>query len=425
MSREVGATSGSAADWLATPWVPLLLGLVLVLLAIILSGGEDGSLNGLKAGLLVVALILAGAGASWRLRTAAWDFDERTTSAGMIAAAGGVPVLALMGLDDLAPTWEAARLALSVLVGISLLGAILILLPTTARKVAFSLIILFHFGGIMTAVTSIPPPNASPPWLATQLWVRLYRPYLQFLYQNNAYHFYSPEPGPPFMLWCHLKYEDGSTRWAKFPDRRDFATRQQYQRRLALGQSIEGGSTAPAMLEAAALQRRTAGITAKPDPIPPHPYLPLPAQYRPLLAANQYLMSSYVRYVARNFKSETNPDSPVRRIRVYRVIHHWATPGALAEGVDPNDPTLKWPYYQGEFDPNGNRLSELPVFDANGQLMNPKSADPFLYWMIPILYTKGGKPDGAPLFVRPDRPSPPGDDYGVVDYTEIHANWTP
>jgi hypothetical protein len=56
----------------------------------------------------------------------------------MVAAAGGVPVLALMGLNDeiMGPGWDAARFALSAMVGVSLGAAMLILLPTTARRVA-------------------------------------------------------------------------------------------------------------------------------------------------------------------------------------------------------------------------------------------------------------------------------------------------
>src|SRR5262249_51727018 len=36
-----------------------------------------------------------------------------------------------------------------------------------------------------------PRDRPSPsPWLSTQIWTRIYRPYLEFLYLNNAYHFY-------------------------------------------------------------------------------------------------------------------------------------------------------------------------------------------------------------------------------------------
>lgn len=420
--REV--TTAAAPNWLASPWTPLVAGLALALIAVIVPG-EGTSQAPVKGAILVVALVTSGSGVAWRLRTAAWDFDERCTSAGMVAAAGGVPVVALMGLygESMGEGWDAARLALSTLVGVCLGGAILILLPTLARRIVLSLIILFHLGGVMTAVLSVPPPGTPAPWIVSQMWTRVYRPYLQFMYQNNAYHFYSPEPGPPFQLWCHLKYVDGSTRWVKLPDRRDFPTRQQFQRRLALGQSIESAGGMPVWVETEALRRRTAGITAKPAPIPPHPFLPVAAQYRRLADQNQYLLASYVRYVARNYPSESNPESPVKRLRVYRVIHHWVSAPALAEGVDPADATLMWPYYQGEFDPQGNLQSEPPRYRLDGTLENESTADPFLYWMIPILYTKGGDPRGEPLVARPDRPSPPNKDYAVCDFTEIHANY--
>ena len=46
--------------------------------------------------------------------------------------------------------------------------------------------------GLANAITS--PP--ATPWLTTQTWVRLFRPHLEFCYVNNAYQFYSPQPGP-------------------------------------------------------------------------------------------------------------------------------------------------------------------------------------------------------------------------------------
>jgi hypothetical protein len=268
-----------------------------------------------------------------------------------------------------------------------------------------------------------PPPGTPPPWIVSQLWTRVYRPYLQFMYQNNAYHFYSPSRAA-LQLWCHLKYEDNSTRWVKLPDRRDFPTKQQFQRRLALGQSIEGAGGYPVWVDTEALRRRTAGITADP-PIPPFPFLPVATQYRRLADGNQYLMASYVRYVAGNYKSEKDPGAAVKRVRVYRVVHNWVSPKGMSDGADPNDPTLMWPFYQGEFNSQGTLLSDPPRYRIDGTLENPDTADPFLYWMIPILYTRGGDPRGDPFFPHPNLPIPPAKDYAICDYTEIHANYEP
>ena len=43
-----------------------------------------------------------------------------------------------------------------------------------------------------------------------QAFNRVYNPYLQFIYQRNAYHFYSPDPGPASVLVFLLKTETGT-----------------------------------------------------------------------------------------------------------------------------------------------------------------------------------------------------------------------
>jgi hypothetical protein len=78
--------------------------------------------------------------------------------------------------------------------------------------------------GIFFATTT--PP--STPWVTEQAFVRVYNPYLQFIYMRNAYHFYSPEPGPASVLVCLLKTETGTddngqkqytTKWVVLPKR--------------------------------------------------------------------------------------------------------------------------------------------------------------------------------------------------------------
>src|SRR5262249_1678511 len=120
------------------------------------------------------------------------------------------------------------------LVILSLAGSLLVLLPPVDRKIFLSLFLLFHFGGMATAVTAIDPPNSTGPWVSKQLWTYVYRPYLQFLYMTNAYHFYSPDPGPPNHLWFSVTYEDGSWEWVKYPNRKTSSVGMQYQRHLAL-----------------------------------------------------------------------------------------------------------------------------------------------------------------------------------------------
>src|SRR5438128_1842535 len=115
--------------------------------------------------------------------------------------------------------WDSAALLFRIATVLAAVGAVVVLLPSVGRRIVISLVILFHFGGIITAVTSVNPS----PWVITQLWTSVYRPYLYFMWLNNAYHFYSPEPGPANLMWFCIEYEpdpDGTKnfRWVLVPD---------------------------------------------------------------------------------------------------------------------------------------------------------------------------------------------------------------
>jgi hypothetical protein len=81
------------------------------------------------------------------------------------------------------------------------------------------------------------------------------------------------------------------------------------------------------------------------------------------------MLQSYARFLA-HAHPHADPRCGVTAVKVYRVVHGMVPPGLFAAGMDPLDPALYWPYYQGEFDSAGN------LKDAN---------DPFLYWLIPII----------------------------------------
>src|SRR5262249_8288704 len=70
--------------------------------------------------------------------------------------------------------WDSAALLFRVGTVVAAVGAVVVLLPSVGRRIVISLVILFHFGGILTAVTSVSPA----PWVVTQIWTRVYRPYL-------------------------------------------------------------------------------------------------------------------------------------------------------------------------------------------------------------------------------------------------------
>jgi hypothetical protein len=328
---------------------------------------------------------------------------------GQACRAGGRPralVLALAALaaglaSQVVPdTWDSAQLLLRVSAAVAAVAALVTLLPRTVGRVVVSLLLVFHLGGLVTAVTSVPPPGGPAPWLVTQLWTRCYRPYLQFLYLNNAYHFYSPEPGPANLLWFCVSYDDGSSRWVKVPDRKRDAQDPlalEYYRRLALTEStnqLEPVQVVPAM---AAGRRTLAGRElGLPSPDELALYLPGVPQFRAPGDTSRRLLQNYARYMAAHHP-HADPGVGAHGVKVYRVVHTMPAPADFAAGRSPLDPTLYLPYYQGEFDREGN-------------LKDP--GDPFLYWLLPIL-----RIDVAPGFGGTAPSATPV----VRDYVAIHA----
>jgi hypothetical protein len=233
--------------------------------------------------------------------------------------------------------------------------------------------------------------------MTTQIWTRFYRPYLQFMYLNNAYHFYSPEPGPPTLLWFYIQYEKGSSRWVKIPNREDFRTRLEFQRRLALTESTNSLAGPAVDFEQRWYRRLQAGSLTNP-PIPPYP----PREPMPY---SKHMIRAYARYAARNYPHEQYPEKKVVAVKVYRVIHQILIPTGLLECEKPDDlynPTTYQPFYVGEFDSDGNML-------------DPE--DPFLYWVIPIVAVPR-EPQGH---FRVNVPPQGKVDLEIRDYLEVHA----
>jgi hypothetical protein len=290
--------------------------------------------------------------------------------------------------------------------------------------VVIVLLVLVHFGGILTAVTSIPPPTSPPPWIPNQLWVHFYRNYLQFMYLNNAYHFYSPEPGPPTLVWFNIDYSDGSSRWVRIPERDQFRTRMEYQRRLALTESINQlAPTPPGLPDEFARRRALAGAHFG---IPLYPNMPLQRQFQEPQPYSKVMLSCYARYAARTFPSEENHNATIEGIKIYRVVHNMLSGPEMAagrmdgppyfkagpdgslslRGLRPDDPSTYTAYFQGEY-------------DRTGKLKNDK--DPFLYWLIPIVYEP--KPGGIPNPFRPEEAGdkPDFENAELKDYHKVHA----
>lgn len=346
--------------------------------------------------LLLVAAGALTAGAAITLRPAlplGWLL-------GSIAAA-----LAIGGLPE---HWDSGRYFATVVAVLGLIGAGLTALPATPRYSVLSLAVLFHFGGILTA-TTWPDPT---PWLTNQVGYRIYMPYLSFLYLRNAYHFYSPEPGPASHLFVLLKYELDETdpatgkprivhEWVTLP-RRDEHMKdplgQAYYRRLSITEMVS--PTVPGLMAGESFEkndaytrRMVASYTSSDNTRTPIPILAdvdaPQLQYRvPLNHIVRYLLPSYARHLAHQY---SGPGRKVVEVKIYRVEHRIANPLAFRNGADVYAPVWYRPYFCGDF-------------DANGKLLDPQ--DPMLYWLVPI---------------APDPAGPNGPNY--TDYLSKHAGF--
>lgn len=368
----------------------------------------------------------------------------RPSSAKVLSAAAGVAILGYLGLyvrEDLsrggarwlvdairtylglsasgeAPAWDSIRLVLRVASFVALVAAVLMLLPRVARRIVVSLLIVFHFGGILSAVLSATPGS----WIASVAYVYVYRSYLEFMYLTNAYHYYAPEPGPAYLLWFRIEYTkdaDKSTtywHWHKLPDLDDdgwprYAMDLQYQRRIAAAGLAAQATLVldPVRLPAIALRHEQENLDryrAGRLIIPRNPNQQV-LQFAEPTPITKLVIASYVRHVAFKFQQE-HPEATIRNIKVYRIIHYFMGAGELAQGKDPCDPTYYHPYFWGKYDTAGK------LVDAT---------DPYLYWHLPFLKVN---PDQSPYF-RPNQTFPKelrprfmheADDQFLVDLTQ-------
>lgn len=384
-----------------------------------------------RALLIVVAMLTALGGVGVRLRAAREDADNRFKTAGIVALACAVPLFCRVSLNR---EWDTVGTLLDVFLGVGLAAAALLLLPRVVRRVTLTVLVLIHFGGILSAVGSPAPMNGDKSWLINQLWVGVYRPYLYFMYLNNAYHFYSPDPGPPMLVWFRVEYEGGRSRWIEVPKLGEERSKLGFQRRLALGESVNQVRYQPPWnFEQLWARRIEAGRDYKGrGPIPPlnsaygHYF-----EYREPIPYSKRVLESYARFVLRQDGGQPRypylddqgvayPEFKPLRVKIYRVIHEIADAYNIANGFNPYSPVSYYPYYQGEFDPQG-RLLNGPIY-RDEQIV--EYGDPFLYWLIPIKFeTKEGYVQRVDAQLQPMPPR--SEDLKLADYLRIHAGDAP
>jgi hypothetical protein len=368
-------------------------------------------------------------------RQAGLPISTEAESAVLLLAAAVTAFLACWALyvnQEQAADWESSRFFLAVLAGVAFLAAPLMLLPKWARQLAISFLIVYHFAGIVSAAMSPEPA----PWIVHQVYGRLFRPYLEFMYLTNAYHFYAPEPGANSYVWARIEYvekvngkEEHYWRWVKAPrldknGRPDYTTAVAYQRRIAMLDNVRGWDTPPPIYVTDKKGRVTYDpiyyyrLLNSPSPpeavigkmsrrptfiVPLHPEVPFLLQYQPLNRFGQQMVSAFAQHLC-SLPHPEHPEAKAVSVKIYRVVHNIPSSGLIAGGLDPAHPVTFWPYYQGKYDPKGNLL-DAPKFAADGTLV---SGDPFLYWLLPIVAD-----------VRDQKPFT--NDSPVMNWTYLHA----
>jgi hypothetical protein len=362
-------------------------------LGLVATGTEVPSLvHTVRLVLVFVGSIAAGAAVSMR--------PDRWQSWALGAASAG---LAVIGTPA---HWDSFRILFGALAGVSLAWAVVLAAPERFRLPVLSAVILFHFLGIFFATTT--PP--ATPWLTEQAFIRIYNPYLQFVYLRNAYHFYSPQPGPACVLAFFLKTETGTdpntgekryeTRWVVVPKRPADVKDPlglTYYRRLSLTEQVARGT---AGLQTNSFEKLELLPRRVQMPIPLHPIDDQNSQYQlPQPEIARYVLPSYASHVILENTADAKTAAKTT-VKVYRLQHNtmsveefinWPKPEAP---LSPYHPTTYRPYFLGEF-------------DARGALVNPQ--EPMLYWLVPVLPRRGGAAPGDPNHR----------DY--VDYLSFHA----
>jgi hypothetical protein len=318
------------------------------------------------------------------------------------AAAAFVGSLALEeSADSMSDLLNLAALA-------AVFAALLSAVPRAYRLVGISLLIGWHFFAIFTA-TQIIGGTAGPSWLASQVWTRVTRPYLQITHLNNAYHFYAPEPGPVAVVWFRVRFADGAVVWERLPNHAKCPNHVERRRMAGIASTL--GQSMPGQPSEEQIRLRDEAAQRYAPPLPPRPQgMPLDLQYRDPGPLGKMMIESMARYFARTTTHPNGEKVPVVAVKIYRGECSNPRVEDFQAGRDPLDPTLFRAWYLGEYDPQG-KLTEASSHDM-------------LYWLIPILRVRDNtpSPDGPIGKGRSRAEQEPWDGGGkIVNYLRIHA----
>ncbi len=294
--------------------------------------------------------------------------------------------------------WDSGRTLMHVLTAAALVGAALTAMPRLARRVVIVAFVAFHFSSLLVATTW----PESTPWITNQLGQRFYLPFMQFTYLRNAYHFYSPEPGPASHLFFLLTYELDETdpatgkkktvnEWVTLP-RRDTQWKdplgQTYYRRLSITENAVRVAADPGTATDEGRQARKRRDDVAFGLLPgvrkiPHASSAYEPEFRwrmpPQADVTRFLLPSFTRHLAEVYSS---PGYRVVNVKAYRAEHRIVTTQYfVTQNMSPFHPTLYRIYFLGDY-------------DAGGHLLDPQ--DPMLYWIVPVEPTAGRHDLGHP-----------------------------
>jgi hypothetical protein len=407
--RQTQPNRSAQTSGLLLPFLTLVFGVMAIAVTVNLFASWFGEyLLGLRPGLaLILWLLLAplSADSTWQClqrMSAPRGADRREHAALSLLAASVAAFLGAFAVAGREPEhvadWFTLVHFLYILGLVAVAAAPLTAASDSWRRRAITGLIVFHFLGIFTATLGSGPQ----PWLISQVWTRIYRPYLEFLYLNNAYHFYSPEPGPASFLWFRLYYAEADGKeqaeWFKVPKINDkgehgHPTSMLYQRYLSLTehtihreQFVADNPDFEAVAKKrwkwtpeGAKQEQVVGDhpTKQDILVPVHPNRTPSQQYFGATDAVKRVLASYTRHLLRQ-QAEEHPERRYTSVRVYRVMHDIPAPMLYQAGWSPTDPQFYTPIYMGEY-------------GADGKLRDPSNA--LLYWVLPILRDPPEQPE--------------------------------
>jgi len=302
------------------------------------------------------------------------------------------------------PAWDSGRIVAAIAAVVSGVAAILMALPRPVRRAGVSFLVLFHFAGILSAVSS--PPSERGAWTVETLSKRVFRHYLPPIHMEESYQYYTDGAVPSSLLWMCIDFTSGDSRWFMLPrkqaDWRD-PMGLSFQRRWVLAAKLDMPTNMPPSDDQVRGRYR---MSSGPTAIPFHPEISIPQQYRcQSQLARETFISSCIRHVCHepNYGIRGG-DRVIRSIKVYLVLHFAPQPESIQfRGFD--SPELYHPYYVGEFDAAGNELN-----------IN----DPLRDWLIPIFYTPKDRDVPAE-----HNPHTHPDEFVLFDGLKLHSNSDP